>query len=81
MSPRRLRTFAPVPYRKRGYSPNEAAALMSERGYSVSGRTISREIKAGSIKAIRTPGGYQRITKDEIERYLCVALDTLDINQ
>lgn len=76
MSPRKKQPFAPIPRRDRGYSPNEAASLMSERGASVSGRTLLREIKAGRMEATRTPGGYRRISKGEVERVLCAMLDT-----
>jgi excisionase family DNA binding protein len=71
-----------VPRKDAGYSPNEAAAILSQYGasvgLSVSGRTLLRSIKRGEIEARRTPGGYYRISKDELERVLCVMLDTRD---
>jgi len=51
-------------------SPTEASAYLKERGMDISARTVDRMCKRGELEAYVTAGGWQRIRKSELDRWI-----------
>jgi excisionase family DNA binding protein len=51
-------------------SPKAAADLLTRRGFTMSYRTVIRKCETGELAAERTPGGWYRIRRSELERWI-----------
>jgi excisionase family DNA binding protein len=51
-------------------SPTEASAYFKERGVKISARTVDRMVKRGELEAYTTVGGWQRIRRSELDRWI-----------
>lgn len=51
-------------------SPTEASAYFKEHGIPVSPRTVDRMCKRGELEAYVTAGGWQRIRRSELDRWI-----------
>lgn len=51
-------------------SPNEASSYLKERGFNISPRTVDRMCKRGELDAFVTAGGWQRIRRSELDRWM-----------
>lgn len=51
-------------------SPTEASAYFKEHGVQISPRTVDRMVKRGELEAYITAGGWQRIRKSELDRWM-----------
>ena len=52
------------------HSPTEASAYFKSQGFSISARTVDRMIKRGELDAYVTAGGWQRVRKSELNRWI-----------
>jgi len=51
-------------------SPTEASAYLKSKGIQVSPRTVDRMVKRGELEAYTTAGGWQRIRRSELDRWI-----------
>ena len=51
-------------------SPAEASRYLKRLGFSISPRTIDRMVKRGELDAYITAGGWQRIRRSEVDRWV-----------
>ena len=51
-------------------SPAEASQYLKLRRFSVSPRTLDRMCKRGELNAFVTAGGWQRIRRSELDRWV-----------
>jgi excisionase family DNA binding protein len=56
--------------RRKPLSPSEAAAYFKEQGLNISQRTVDRMVKRGELDAFVTVGGWQRIRRSELDRWI-----------
>lgn len=52
------------------HSPSEASAYLKSRGFQISPRTVDRMVKRGELDAYITAGGWQRIRRSELDRWI-----------
>ena len=60
----------PVEHLLKPLSPAEASAYFKSKGLSISPRTVDRMVKRGELEAYITAGGWQRIRKSELDRWI-----------
>lgn len=51
-------------------SPTEASAYFKSKGIQIAPRTVDRMIKRGELEAYTTVGGWQRIRRSELDRWI-----------
>lgn len=51
-------------------SPSEASIYFKAFGFRVSPRTVDRMCKRGELEAYVTAGGWQRIRRSELDRWI-----------
>ena len=51
-------------------SPTEASAYFKSKGFVISARTVDRMVKRGELDAYITAGGWQRIRRSELDRWI-----------
>ena len=60
--------------RPRDYLPplkkTAAAEYLTQRGYPMSGRTVSRLADAGAIRVMYTPAGFRCFTLTDLDEYI-----------
>lgn len=56
--------------RRKPLSPSEAAAYLKEHHFDISQRTVDRMVKRGELDAFVTVGGWQRIRRSELDRWI-----------
>jgi excisionase family DNA binding protein len=62
--------MTPEEQARKPLSPSEAAAYLKERGLNISQRTVDRMCKRGELDAFVTAGGWQRIRRSELDRWI-----------